>query len=152
MVMSPRDWDKEMAKIDKQLESVSDKALTGKADAGGTRAQVPAGAASREPKTTSTLGVFTRLVLAVALGIAMIFWPYSTRCGVGLFSYLFASAVVVVAGVWTSVWTWRHRAAQGHILSLLLVAWGLILAAQAILPRTGYARSDAAHPAIWMCQ
>jgi len=152
MVMRPRDWDKEMAKIDKQLESVSDKALTGKGDTAGTRAQLPAGPLPKEPKKTSTLGVFTRLVLAVALGIAMVFWPYSIRCGVGLFGYLFASAVVVVAGVWTSVWTWRHRAAQGHILSLLLVAWGLILAAEAILPRTGYARTDSAHPAVWMCQ
>jgi hypothetical protein len=94
----------------------------------------------------------SRLVLAVALGVAMLFWPYSSRCGVGLFGYLGASTMVIVAGVWTSVWTWRHRSVQGHVLSLLLILWGLILGGQEVLPRVGYAKPDVMHPAIWMCE
>jgi hypothetical protein len=158
--MPPTDWDKELAKIDKQLASISDEALLGKAQppvpAGAGAGAVPAakgkGGEEKAPPRTSTVGVMARLVLAIALGIAMLFWPYSTRCGVGLFGYLGASAMVVVAGVWTAIWTWRHRSAQAHVLALLLILWGIILGAQQILPRVGYARPDAAHPSIWMCE
>jgi hypothetical protein len=102
-------------------------------------------------RTTSTFGVFARLILAVALGLGMLMWPYSARCGPGLFAYLFASGMVAVGGVWSAVWTWRHRSAQAHVLSLLLVVWGFVLAGLEILPRTGYAAPSASHPATWMC-
>jgi hypothetical protein len=161
--MSSTDWDKELAKIDKQLASLSDEQLLPQPAApapgqpkGGAQpaaaAPQPRGPAAAEPKQTTTLGVFARLLLAVTLGVAMLFWPYSARCGVGLFAYLGAAGMVVVAGVWTSVWTWRHRSAQAHILSLLLIVWGVVLGATEVLPRVGYARPDAAHPAIWMCK
>lgn len=154
--MSPRDWDKELAKIDKHLASLPEDAPPPSAAPSGKPAGKPAGASQAPPgepgRRSSTLGVFFRLLLAVGLGVAMLFWPYSARCGVGLFGYLFAALVVVVAGVWTAVWTWRHRWGQAHILSLLLIAWGLVLAAQEVLPRVGYARPDPAHPAIWVCE
>ena len=101
---------------------------------------------------TRTLGVFARLLLAVVLGIAMIFWPYSVRCGAGLFGYLTAIGVLITAGVWTAVWTWRHRTARGHIVSLAVLSWGLLLGATELLPRLGYAKPTPEHPAIWMCQ
>jgi hypothetical protein len=147
--MSPSNWDKEMAKIDRHLESISDEALLPSASA-----KTPAGRAKvlEKQRTTSTLGVFARLVLAVALGVGMLFWPYSARCGVGLFAYLGATAMVVTAGVWTSIWTWRHRSGQAHVLSLLLIVWGIVLGAVEVLPRVGYAKSDAAHPPMWMCE
>jgi hypothetical protein len=146
--MAGTDWDKEMKKIDKQLESISDDALlsTSAAKAPAEKARV-----AEVKRTTSTLGVFARLVLAVALGVAMLFWPYSVRCGPGLFAYLFSSFMVGVAGVWSAVWAWRHRSAQAHVLALLLVVWGLVLAGLEILPRVGYAVPTATHPATWMC-
>ncbi len=146
--MAGTDWDKEMKKIDKQLESISDDALisTSSAKAPAEKAKVAA-----VQRTTSTFGVFARLMLAVALGLGMLFWPYSARCGPGLFAFLFASGMVVVGGVWSAVWTWRHRSAQAHVLSLLLIVWGLVLAGLEILPRTGYATPTAQHPATWMC-
>jgi hypothetical protein len=91
-------------------------------------------------------------VLAVALGVGMLFWPYSARCGVGLAGYLAAVGVVVGAGVWTAFWSWRHRSATGHVLSLLLVLWGIVLGAVEILPRTGYAKPTPARPATWRCR
>ena len=147
--MSRSDWDKEMAKIDKQLESISDEALLPSAPA-----KTPAEKAKvvDKQRATSTFGVFARLVLAVALGVGMLFWPYSARCGIGLFAYLGATAMVITAGVWTSIWTWRHRSGQAHVLSLLLIVWGIVLAAVEVLPRVGYAKPDAAHPAVWMCE
>lgn len=146
--MAGTDWDKEMKKIDKQLESISDDALI---STSGAKAPVEKARAAEVKRTTSTFGVFARLVLAVALGVAMLFWPYSVRCGPGLFAYLFSSFMVGVAGVWSAVWAWRHRAAQAHILALLLVVWGLVLAGLEILPRVGYALPTATHPATWMC-
>ena len=148
------DWDKELRKIDQQLESLSDDALLPEQKGKGgkpSKAAPPAAAPPPAARKTSTLGVMARLVLAIALGVAIMFWPYSTKCGMGLFGYLAASIVVIVAGGWSAIWTWRHRSASGHILSLLLILWGALLAAQQVLPRIGYAKPDPAHPAIWMC-
>ena len=146
--MAGTDWDKEMKRIDKQLESISDDALI---STSGAKTPVEKAKVAEVQRNTTTFGVFARLLLAVILGVAMLFWPYSVRCGPGLFAYLFASAMVGVAGVWCAVWTWRHRAAQAHVLSLLLVLWGLVLAGVEILPRIGYAEPTASHPATWMC-
>jgi hypothetical protein len=146
--MASSDWDKEMAKIDKHLESISDDALITPSSA---KAPAEKARVAEVKRTTTTFGVFARLLLAVILGLAMLAWPYSARCGPGLFAYLFASAMVAVGGVWSAIWTWRHRSAQAHVLSLLLIVWGIVLAAIEILPRTGYAAPTASHPATWMC-
>ncbi len=143
-----RDWDAEMRKIDRQLESVSDEAMfPAKA------AKSPAQRAQAEvaQKSTSTFGVFARLSLAVVLGVAIVFWPYSARCGLGLAAYLASVTTLVTAGAWSSIWTWKHRAAKAHTLSLMLVLWGLVLGAIDVLPRAGYAKPTALHPAIWSC-
>jgi hypothetical protein len=144
-----RDWNKELAQIDKALESVSDDALLPVKPGAAPTAKAEAVAVQ---KSTTTLGVMARLVLAVALGVGMVFWPYSARCGPGLFAYLGAVGVLIGAGVWTSIWTWRHRSAKAHVLSLLIVLWGGILGAMEVLPRIGYAKPSEAHPAVWMCQ
>ncbi len=142
------DWDKELAKIDKQLESISDEALLPAKPNASPAAKVEQVAVQR---STSTLGVMTRLLLATALGVGMVFWPYEVRCGGPLFGYLAATGAVMAAGMWSAVWTWRHRSARGHMLSLLLILWGGVLAAQEVLPRLGYAIPTEAHPASWMC-
>ena len=147
--MSDRNWDAELKKIDRQLESVSDEAMFPTKSAKGPQAQAQAVAVQ---KSTSTWGVFLRLTLTVALGVGMVFWPYSARCGLGLAGYLGAVSALVVSGVWSTVWTWRHRAARAHTLSLLLVMWGLVLAGIEVLPRVGYAKATAAHPAAWACK
>ena len=147
--MVDRNWEKELAKIDKRLESASDEQLFPKSAAKTTsQEQAIVGKQSR----TSTLGVMVRLLLAVALGIGMIFWPYQSRCGLGLLGYLLAVVVVISAGTWSAVWSWRHRAGKAHVLSLLIMVWGAILGAQEILPRTGYAKPTLEHPAAWECQ
>jgi hypothetical protein len=57
----------------------------------------------------------------------------------------------VTAGAWASIWTWKHRAAKAHTLSLMLVLWGLVLGAIDVLPRIGYAKPTVGHPVGWMC-
>ena len=145
--MSGKNWDSELKKIDRMLEGASDEALLPAKNAPTPAARAEAVA---KQKGTSTLGVMARLVLAVALGIGMLFWPYDAKCGLGLAGYLAATGVVVGAGVWSSIWTWRHRSSRGHILSLLLILWGGVLGAIEILPRVGYAKPDAARPG-WSC-
>jgi len=146
--MASSNWDKELAKIDKQLESMSDEALLPAKPNASPAEKVQAKAVQRE---TTTFGVMARLLLATALGVGMFFWPYSARCGAGLLGYLAAVGMLVTAGAWSAVWTWRHRSAKAHLLSLLLVLWGGTLAAMEILPRVGYAIPTEAHPAAWMC-
>ena len=142
--MSDKDWDKELAKIDKQLESVSDAQLFPEAKpapaAPGKAAPVagPSVAASRE--AARSWPAILRLTLAVMLGVAIMFWPYDNRCGVGLAGYLIAVVAVIGSGIWSAVWTWRHRAARAHTLSILLIGWGLLLGATEVLPRIGYAK------------
>ena len=148
MATPSKDWEKELAKIDKQLESVSDEALfpTKGAPTPAVRA-----ANAEKQSSTSTLGVVLRLLLSVALGVAMVFWPYATRCGAGLFYYLGAVGVLLAAGTWSAVWSWRHRSSRAHVLSLLLLLFGGVLGAIEVLPRVGYAKPSEAHPAQWLC-
>jgi len=144
--MSDRDWDAEMRKIDQQIASIPAQ--------GATPARQPGQAVAARPggrRETSTFGVMARLGLACVLGVAIVFWPYGARCGLGLAGYLGAVATLIVAGVWSSIWTWKHRAAKAHVLSLLLVTWGVVLAAADVLPRVGYAKPTPNHPANWTC-
>ena len=146
--MSDRDWNKELAKIDRQLESVSDEALFPQKPGAPAPAQAQV-AARREG--TRTWGVFLRLGLATALGVAVLFWPYGSRCGLELAGYLGATSVVAIGGLWSAVWSWRHRSGRAHVLALLLVLWGGILTAMEILPRTGYAKPDPSRVG-WVCR
>jgi hypothetical protein len=77
----------------------------------------------------------------------MTVWPYFRECGLPLFGYLVAVAAVVVAGGWIAVTAWTLRNAVAHIIALVLLFWGLVLTADVLLPRTGYA----ATPATWRC-
>lgn len=143
----PRDWDKEMAEIDRMI--ASDKAPPAgtpapaqlPARAGAPAAApapargAPAGVAAR-PR--DTLGVWLRAILG-ALGLgALIVWPYGTACGSPLYAHLIGAAAVVGAGVWTMRSAWTHRRGLAHIVGTLILLGGLALAAWDVLPRTGH--------------
>ncbi len=156
MAPPDRDWEKELAKIDKQLSSLPDEALMPAAPEKQVKASVRSGrgaapAASPEPRQTTSFGVFARLILALAVGVAMAFWPYPSRCGFGLIGYLGAVSVMTAGGVWASIWTWRHRASRAHLVSLAITVWGVLLGSLEILPRIGYAYPTDKHPAAWSC-
>lgn len=162
--MTDRDWDAELKKIDAEMAKQASRPAPAP-----SRAAAPAPAAQPSAPTggmgggmagfgmpsapaTSNFGVYARLTLAVAIGVGIIFWPYANRCGMGLAGYLGAVAAVVVSGAWSAVWTFRHRAGRAHVLALLLVLWGLILASLDVLPRIGYAKPTVEHPAAWACE
>jgi hypothetical protein len=165
-----RDWDKELAKIDKQLSSLSDEALLGpSAPVPATKGQAPAAkpgkaagkaVAPATPRPASDdarpagrpWGLYARLTLSVAAAVAIAFWPYEVRCGAGLAGYLAAVGMVTIGGIWSTVWTWRHRAGRAHSLSLFIILWGLVLGSMEVLPRIGYGKPDLRHPAEWACK
>ncbi len=144
------DWDTELKKIDRQLESMSDSSLVPSAPRG-KAAQPGQAPLTGERASTRTWPALLRLALASALGIGILFWPYPKTCGVELYGYLAAVTAVAAGGLWSSVWTWKHRTARAHVLSLLLIIWGLVLGAIEVFPHAGYARADAARPVGWSC-
>ena len=99
------------------------------------------------PTRGDHVALWARLLLGVALGVAMTQWPYPRGCGVPLSGYLGAVAMVILAGGWIAVSSWRLRVGVVHTLALMLLFWGIVLAAEQALPRVGYASERAT----WRC-
>lgn len=93
------------------------------------------------------VGLWARVLLGVVLGVVMTQWPYSRDCGFPLLGYLAAVSAVAVAGGWLSFATWTYRSPVAHVIALILVFWGIVLFAEQLLPRIGYAADHAA----WTC-
>jgi hypothetical protein len=156
------DWDKELAKIDKQLASISDEELMNASAPAPVAASAQKGA-GKVPSAPSPVGVkpprkwvlYLRLGLALALAVGILFWPhaqYSIACGVNLFLYLGVSVLITGAGMWSAIWSWRHRAAGAHVLSLAIMMWGLVVGAAEVLPRVGYAKTPGDASPTWLCE
>jgi hypothetical protein len=145
----PRDWDKELAAIDKAIERLPAGGAPPAPAAPAKGAPTPAVRRADAPsiRTAGAGATWLRVLLVLALAAAMPLWPYAHRCGVNLYLYLGAAAFVVLAGVWGAARAWRGRVGLAHVLSLLAVLWGLGLVAREVLPRVGYAA--AALP--WTC-
>lgn len=138
----PRDWDKEMAEIDKLL-------------AKGTAPAAPSAPAlpvrPGEPRPTASLaksatgivtrghhiaGVWVQALLGVAAAAALPFWPYAKSCGTMLYLYLLSTFAVIVVGIWTMRNAWTHRRGVAHIAGLLVMLAGLAFATVEIIQRT----------------
>jgi hypothetical protein len=99
------------------------------------------------PSRTDSIGLWARVALGAILGGLITQWPYPHACGWPLAGYLGAVGMVVLAGVWIAVVSWKLRSVTAHVLAFLLVFWGIALVAERVLPRTGYA----AERASWRC-
>lgn len=162
--MSDRNWEAELAKIDKQLASVSDQQLmadrkalsAGKPAAGAapaTRGAAPAAAPASRAMSgeAGAWRSWVKVVIAVGGAAGLMFWPWPGRCGAPLLGFTAATGAVAALGVWSAVGTWRHRLGLAHLASLLVTAWGLLLGAREVLPRVGYAIPSIERPAQWSC-
>lgn len=138
----PRDWDKEMAAIDKVI------AKGGAAPAAGGSGAVAAPSGGRSLTRRSALTTWIRAALGIAVGVAVLQWPYLHRCGLGLVLYLGSAGMVAVAGAWTMVVSWQRRQGWAHLVGLGVFLGGLALVATILLPRMGYA------PQLlpWLCE
>lgn len=146
-----REWDREMAEVDKLLKKLPEADPTlGRGVPTVPRAPRPAGppgaaeiaAGSRERLTT-----WLRVGLGLVLGVGMLVWPYSHICGAKLLFYMIGVTTLIVAGVWSALSSWKRRLGLAHLLSLGIVLLGLALAVGVVLPRVGYAGQDA----LWFC-
>lgn len=160
------DWDKELAKIDKQLASISDEELmksaqpTAPAKAGAAPKALPAAKPSASAGPVSMPSAvagkpwvsWLKVLVAVGAAAGLMFWPWPARCGAPLIGFTAATGGVAVLGIWSAVGTWRHRLGLAHVASLLVTAWGLALGAREVLPRVGYAVATPERAAQWSCE
>jgi hypothetical protein len=80
------------------------------------------------------------------------FWPYARACGPGLIGFLAAATLIIAGGLWVSGLTFKYRMPKAHTAALIVVLWGLVLIAEEVLPRTGYAvQADPLDPPRWSC-
>lgn len=140
MTEQPRDWDKELAAIDKVMARMPAAAPE----------KAPAEAPRRAPAAASrfgVLGTWLRVLLGAALAVGITQWPYPSACGVNLAVYGTVIFLVILAGAWSAVSSWRRQLGAAHVISIVVLLWGLVLAAREILPRVGYASESRS----WSC-
>lgn len=151
-----RDWDKELAEVDRLIAKnlpQADPSLghrvpvphaaPGAPAHGAAGHMLPAGRAS----AGQWLGTWVRVGLGLLIGIGMTQWPYAHSCGPKLMFYMVGVAAVITTGVWSSLSSWRRRLGVAHVLSQVLIVWGVLLAADVFVPRIG-----AKAVATWLCQ
>jgi hypothetical protein len=166
--MSDRNWEAELAKIDKQLASISDEQLMATAAPAPTKGGVaakalpagkaaPAKGSATMPAPSMTAGAgkpwvsWLKVLIAVAAAAGLMFWPWPGKCGAPLMGFTAATGAVALLGLWSAVGTWRHRLGWAHVASLLVTVWGVALGAREVLPRVGYAVPTAERGAGWSC-
>ena len=160
--MTDRNWEQELAKIDKQLASVSDDQLLQQNNAQRAGAPPVAGAkpvvaakTSAPVMPTKSVGswvAWVQLVIAIAAATGLWFWPWGTRCGLNAIAFTSATGAVTLLGLWSAVGSWKHRQGYAHVLSFAVMIWGLVLGAREVLPRVGYALPSELRPAGWRCE
>ena len=133
MTEEPRNWDKELADIDKVIAKQPAPAPVPTGTPG-----KPAGPSQR--RFVALAWFWT--TLAVLLAIALPLWPNDKSCGLSLVFYLGAAGIALLMGVLGALASWSYRRGLAHLLSLLAIAWAGVMAAREVLPRTGYARQE----------
>ena len=149
----PRDWDKELADIDKLIAVPPTPAAGSRQPAAGRQSAPAPIAGSRLPVAApggrrATAATWLWFLLAVLLGTGLTwFWPYAKTCGNGLYAYLASIGAFGLASLWSTVWSWRTRNAAVHFLSIALLFWAATLGAREVLPRIDYAKQEMT----WRC-
>jgi hypothetical protein len=151
-----RDWDKEMAEVDRLLKKLPNADPTLGRSRGEPTVKKPAvggGSGSHlgidaRTRGREVLGTWARVLLGllVGVGVAPGVWPYTHGCGLYLMLYLGGVTTVIAAGLWSSVSSWRHRLGFAHVIAQLLIVWGTLLLAREVIPRVG-----AKPQATWLC-
>lgn len=100
---------------------------------------VPTPAPAIRPEEYETAALWGRVLLGSSLAFMMGDWPYANSCGWPLLGYAIAVATLLVTGGWIALTAWKQRNGRVLILAFILFYWGLILAAEMLLPRIGYA-------------
>lgn len=137
-----RDWDKEMAEVDRLLNKLpyAEPTLGRSAERTVKKPAVSGGAAGGAvPSHGDWLGTWAKVALGVLIGVGVTpgVWPYARSCGMPFIFYLVGLGTVVAAGLWASVSSWRRRLAVAHVIAQVLIVWGVLLLTREIVPRLG---------------
>jgi hypothetical protein len=129
MTEQPRDWDKELADIDRAIIR----------QPGPPPAKPGSSTAVTPQRRFAALAWFWTL-LSILLAVALIVWPFVNTCGIRLIFFLGAAVLTLLLGVLAAVSSWAHRQGLAMLLSLLVILFAGIMAVREILPRAGYAK------------
>ena len=155
----PRDWDKDLAEIDKMMGAPTPKGAgaaeprpSGRGDLVPSPApgQSPAPQATRQQGAPArvrpvTLWLVTLLGPLGAAGLAI--WPYQKACGLPLGVYLVGALAVWGASIWGMRTAWAAQRAAAMVIGVITLIASLTLVALEVLPRVGYARTSLT----WTC-
>jgi hypothetical protein len=130
MTEQPRDWDRELANIDRAI-SKQQPAATGPVQSGGL---------PPTPQRRFVALTWFWTGLALLLAVALLLWPYDRNCGLRLVFFIGAGGLALLAGVVGALTSWANRRGLAHLLSLLVIVWAGVLLMREILPRVGYAK------------
>jgi hypothetical protein len=151
MTEQPRNWDKELADIDRVIEKQGAPAPQGTPPALLPGAVPPpvrlpgTGEPSIARGSVAMTWFWTGLALLLAAALPL--WPYGKGCGLQLFFYLGAATLALLAGATGAVHGWRNRRGLAHVVSLLVIVFAGVMGAREVLPRVGYAAQAQA----WLC-
>jgi hypothetical protein len=140
------DWNVELKKIEREFDGLPPAPSQGQLK---MKRASEMRAKQQKDATSAMIGVAMRVAMVALLGVGLFYWPYGHACGFGLFSYMFAEALVAGAGVWVLVHTWQNRMARAHGLAIAIIFAGFALTASEVLPRVGYARAEMSQQ--WWC-
>jgi hypothetical protein len=131
MTEQPRDWNREMADIDRAIAKQQ------------PAATAPVQTGSRPPVTSHRRFVALTWFwtgLAILLAVALLLWPYDKNCGIRLIFFIGAGGLALLAGVIGALNSWSHHRGLAHLLSLSVILWAGVVVMREILPRVGYAK------------
>lgn len=128
----PRDWDKELADIDRVIAKQPGEPSPG-----------------ARPTTRRRFVALTWFWtgLAIVLAVALAVWPYDKNCGLRLIFFLGAGGIALMAGVLGALASWAHHRGLAHFISLVAILWSGVMVVREILPRAGYAKESRG----WTC-
>jgi hypothetical protein len=124
----PRDWDKELADIDRTIAKQPAPPVS-----------TPIRGTPAPQRRFVALAWFWAL-LSILLAVALLVWPYDKSCGLRLIFFLGASALALLVGILGAFTSWAHRQGVALLLSLMVILWAGIMTTREVLPRVGYAR------------
>ena len=143
----PRDWDKELANIDKAIAKAGSAPPPDVGRRSGDATDAAGAERPHRPGPGTSCSPGSGCCLAIALAAALLLWPYDKTCGLQLTFFLGAVGTTAVFALLGAFSAWIHRRAFAHMLSLIVLALAGVAAAHEILPRTGYAKETRT----WLC-
>src|SRR3954471_17767381 len=113
MTEQPRNWDREMADIDRAIAKQQP----------ATGGSVQPGSPPVTPQRRFVALTWFWTVIAVLLGVALLLWPFDRNCGIRLIFFIGAGGLALLAGVIGALNSWCSRQGLASPLVLIVLLW-----------------------------